>query len=348
MKKMLKYLLFLIIFLFAGFAVFLIYATLDDYKPDEKTIVLQSENADMLSDTLELNMMSWNIGYCGLNAETDFFYDGGKHVRPEEEVVIANLEAVKQFLKSNSDIDIFLLQEVDKNSKRSYGLNEYDSLKSVFPDYQDAYGKNYDVFFVPQPMFRPMGRVNSGLMTLSKYKPESAVRFSFPGNFSWPLGLFFLDRCFLVNQYTLQNDKELLVINTHNSAYDDGSLRDRQLSYLKDFILSEYKKGNYVIVGGDWNQCPADFKAAFPQNKMDNENRKDIPSGYLPEWTWAYDNSVPSNRRVSAPYNPESSLTTVIDYFLLSPNIELKKIKTKHLNFKNSDHNPVFIRLKLK
>ena len=79
-------------------------------------------------------------------------------------------------------------------------------------------------------------------MTLSKYDAASSVRFSFPGNFSWPLGLFFLDRCFLVNRYTLKNEKELLVINTHNSAYDDGSLRDEQLKFLKDFIQAEYKR----------------------------------------------------------------------------------------------------------
>ena len=25
-------------------------------------------------------------------------------------------------------------------------------------------------------------------------------------------------------------------------------------------MLEEYEKGNYIVVGGDWNQCPPDFK----------------------------------------------------------------------------------------
>src|SRR3712207_9581560 len=44
-------------------------------------------------------------------------------------------------------------------------------------------------------------------------------------------------------------------INTHCSAYDKGGkMKLEQMKYLSQFIDSEYKKGNYVLVGGDWNQ----------------------------------------------------------------------------------------------
>jgi len=348
MKKIIKYFLLTIVIFVAVFAVFLVYATFADYRPDEQTILSTSEEPGMLSDTLEINLMAWNIGYCGLNAEMDFFYDGGEHVRPDRETSKRNLDGVRDFLKSTENIDFFLLQEVDVDSKRSYGTNQFDSIVAGFPDFETSYSKNYDVFFVPQPLFNPMGRVNSGLMTLSKFGSESSVRYSFPGNYSWPLGLFFLDRCFVMTRYAVQNEKELIVINTHNSAYDDGSLRDQQMSYLKEIVKDEFSKGNYVIVGGDWNQCPPDFKPNFKDNLMDNESRKDIASTHFADWTWAYDSTTPTNRRVVAPYDKSKTLTTVIDFFLLSPNIELKKVETKSLDFQYSDHNPVFLKLKLK
>jgi hypothetical protein len=74
-----------------------------------------------------------------------------------------------------------------------------------------------------------------------------------------------------------------------------------------------------------------------------------LNSDYLPaDWTWAYDNKIPSNRTVIAPYNPSETTTTVIDFFLLSPNISSVSIKCVDLGFQNSDHNPVIMQAKLK
>jgi hypothetical protein len=43
-------------------------------------------------------------------------------------------------------------------------------------------------------------------MTLSGPYPLSvSSATAFPGNYSWPMSLFMLDRCFLVNRYTLAN-----------------------------------------------------------------------------------------------------------------------------------------------
>jgi exonuclease III len=43
----------------------------------------------------------------------------------------------------------------------------------------------------------------------------------------------------------------------------------------------------------------------------------------------------------------DQTFTTVIDYFLLSPNIELLEVKGIDEGFENSDHNPVSMRIKL-
>lgn len=348
MKKVIKFLLLIVVIVVIAFAFFLIYATLNDYKPEEKITVFKSESPDLVEFKSEISLIIWNIGYCGLNKEMDFFYDGGKNVRPSEEKVKDNIQGVKSYLSKNENVDFLLLQEVDKDSKRSYNFNEFDTIANMFKERNSTYGKNYDVFFVPTPPTDPMGSVNGGLMTVSKYKPKESVRYSFPGNYEWPTGLFMLDRCFLVNRYNLANDKELLVINTHNSAYDDGSLKSQQMDYLKLFLKEEYKKGNYVIVGGDWNQCPPNFTPDFKENIQDNENRTDIETKYLPNWKWLFDNSLPTNRRVSSPYEKGKTLTTVIDFYLLSPNIESISVKNIDVGFKFSDHQPVKAVIKLK
>lgn len=341
MKKITGIIFGLIIAVALGFAGLIGYATLSDFRPDPTTRVFENKDAAAIESRKTYSLMIWNLGYGGLGRDMDFFYDGGKQVRPEKQVVKKNITAIEAFISKQVDVDFFLLQEVDQNSKRSYGMDEYGRITDLFPGFQSGFGKNYDVFFVPVPVFNPLGHVLSGLQSLSGFEPVSIDRYSFPGNFDWPMGLFMLDRCFLVARYRLDTGKELLVINTHNSAYDDGTLRKQQLVYLKEFLIQEYEKGNHVIVGGDWNQCPPDFKPEFKFNLMDNENRMNIDASYLPGWKWAYDETVPTNRRLVAPYNEKSTLTTVIDFFLLSPNINITKVQGIHLNFEHSDHNPV-------
>lgn len=347
MKALKTFFIYLIIIVVASFAGFIIFMVSTDYKPPETTGVYKGEDPEVLSDTGTYSLLIWNIGYCGLSAGMDFFYDGGEQVRPERNIVKRNLNGVKDALMDHKDKDFLLLQEVDKNAKRSYGINQYKALTKWFDGYTSTYGKNYDVPFVPVPIRAPMGHVNAGVMTISRPQPETSVRHDFPGEFPFPENLFMLDRCFLVNRYTLANSRELVLVNTHNSAYDGGVLKQKEMEHLKAFLQQEWENSNYIIVGGDWNQCPPEFTPDFDGNTMDNTNRTDIPPDYLPEWTWAYDNSVPTNRRVMKPYKKGASPTTVIDFYLLSPNIQLKEVNTINMDFKYSDHQPVELKVQL-
>ena len=348
MKKLLKFLIYLILLVILAFGFLIVYGTISDYKPEPQELIYTGTTPDVIADSAEINLMIWNIGYAGLSEDMDFFYDGGENVYPKEEISLINLGQMSEYIKKNNEIDVWMFQEIDQSSRRSHFKNQYKAISQLMPTYIPTFGTNYDVFFVPLPFTNPMGAVFSGVATYSKFTPENATRYSFPGNYEWPKGLFMLDRCFLVNRYKVSNGKELLLINTHNSAYDDGTLRTQQLEHLKKLLDEEYKKGNYVVVAGDWNQSPAGFVPHFENNIMDNEERMDIPVDYMADWTWAFDSSIPTNRRVIAPYDAQKTLTTVIDYYLLSPNIEKLELNGVHLNFKNTDHNPVFIKIKLK
>lgn len=348
MKKLLRVLLHIVSGMIFIFLIFLLFISITDFKPEEQILVYSNENPDSLPSWTEYDFLIWNIGYCGLDESMDFFYDGGKQVRPSKQNVVRNLDAVRDFLAKNDTVEFILLQEVDRDSRRSFGINLFDSIDQKMDDYHSAFGINYKVPFVPLPPANPMGRVYSGLQSLSKYVPAEVVRHTFPGNYNWPMGVFMLDRCFMVSRFNLSGGHELVVVNTHNSAYDDGSLRAGQMDYLKDFLLEEYGKGNFVVVGGDWNQSPAGFPGVFNGQVFDNENYTTIAESYPAEgWVWVWDGSTPTNRRVKTPYTRGETPVTLIDFYLLSPNIQAVQIKTVDLDFKNSDHQPVFLKLHL-
>ena len=348
MKSFIKMLVYLLVFVAIVFGGFLLYMTLDDYSPEYKTVISENSNPTVIADSAELNLFSWNIGYCGLNKEMDFFYSGGTQVYPDKDVVFANVEGVKNQVNEVQPIDFMLFQEVDKSSLRSHFTNQVDTLSNMFRNYSSTFAKNYDVAFVPMPLSKPMGSVNSGLLTISKYIPISSVRYSYEGNFVWPKALFMLDRCYMVNRYKLSNGKQLLMINTHNSAYDTGGLRKAQMIQIREFVKKEYELGNYIIVGGDWNQCAPGFKDRFSKDKMDFDSKLDIEEGFMSDgWTWFYDNREPTNRRNKIDYKQGITATTVIDFFLLSPNIEANDIQNISNGFTYSDHQPVKASVKL-
>ncbi|MDB5226525.1 MAG: endonuclease/exonuclease/phosphatase family protein, partial [Bacteroidota bacterium] len=183
----------------------------------------------------------------------------------------------------------------------------------------------------------------------SFYKYSDAgtpVKYAFPSNFSWPKGLFFLDRCFMKIRFDLKNGKQLVVINTHNSAYDGGELKKKEMAYFKKFLEEEYEKGNYVIVGGDWNQIPPGYK---PLKENSGYEEMHVPANFAGEgWTFAFDGNTPSNRKVDKAYEPGKTYTTVIDFYLLSPNVELIEVKGLPNGFEYSDHQPVRMVCRLK
>jgi exonuclease III len=340
MKKVFNFLLITIISIVLFFGLFLLFITLTDYKPlpVEK---ISEEKGDVINIYDTLTIFSWNIGYCGLDKDMSFFYDGGEKMRTTKQQTINNLNNIRYHIKMNDSVDFYILQEVDINSHRSYGINEYDSILIILKEFKGYFATNYKVPFIPMPVTNPMGKVNGGLASFSNRKAFKVTRHAFEGNYSWPTGLFFLDRCFMVQRFYTSNGKELLIINTHNSAFDDGSLRLRQMQMIKEFLQKEYNKGNYIIVGGDWNQEPPQKGIKENIYKEKHLTRIRIAYDFMSGgWQWCAIEDAPTNRLIDKAYNPDSTITTTIDFFLLSPNLKCISQNNIDLKFENSDHNP--------
>ncbi len=325
-------------------------AVLTDWQPKGISRLIpvgQSGKQSLVPDTL--SFYTWNIGYAGLGAEMDFFYDGGSQVRASRELHAKYLEAIAAFLASSDSVDFFLLQEVDSASDRTYGTDEYTKCRESLPAFASSFAKNYDVNFVPVPYTNPMGKAHAGLSSFFRYPAVSADRHQYPGELPFFQRLFLLDRCAQVLRFEAKSGKQLVVINTHNTTYDDGEVKELEMEYLKIFFLEEYNKGNYVIAGGDWNQCPPFFD---PRRLGMGDNSGcegfTIPAEILPEdWIWVWDPEIPSNRKLDEVYNPETARLSWIDFYVVSPNVRVLRCHGVEQGFAFSDHHPVFLKIAL-
>ena len=195
------------------------------------------------------------------------------------------------------DADIYLLQEVDENSTRSYGTNEMLSFSEGRNAHSSVYALNYSCPFVPFP-WPPIGKVNSGILTTADYAVQggSAERIALPCPFSWPVRTANLKRCLLVSALPHRRtlDKELVVVNLHLEAYDDGEGKAAQTAMLFDILESEYAEGNYVIAGGDFNQTFPGTLDKWPIRAGEVWTPGVLEAESLPEgWSYVYDDSSP-------------------------------------------------------
>lgn len=352
-KYILKYLLYIVLAAVLAIAGLLGYSTFTDYKPEPSETLAINGKAITIEGTT-FSFLIWNVGYCGLGKEMDFFNDGGKTVRASKELTDKYVTGVSGFVAGNDSVDFILLQEVDKDSKRSYNIDEEERLSSALPSFARSFALNYNCKFVPVPFqfpYEPYGKTYGGLLSFSRYTPVSSTRYQYPGGFSWPTSLYMLDRCMQVLSYKLPNGKELQVINTHNTAYDEtGEIKKTEMEFIKKFLDSETAKGNYVVMGGDWNQAPPGFDALqFNKNIASGYTMQSIDSTLIPKnWSVVYDKTKPTNRANLTEYRPGETFTTLIDFFITSPNIEVVAVKTIDLGFVNSDHQPVYLKVRLK
>ncbi len=344
----------LFVLLFALFLIgFIIYMIVTDYKPGSvKQIEIKGECKSNAPDNNKFSIITWNIGYASLGKEMDFFYEGGDMTRPTEKLFNKYWKNIKKFISDQDIVDFILIQEVDVHSKRSFYTNEKEAVENILPDHCIVFAVNYDVKYVPLPLLEPMGKVKSGMITASMYFPVDVIRNAYPNIASWPNRLFLLDRCFIETRYKLDNNKELVIFNTHNSVYVyDDSLRNIELRIIKEKMINEYVNGNYVVAGGDWNLNPAfgaNMSIRFENNDIFKPTTLSMKENFLPaKWKYAYDKTYPTNRDLDSPYNKGRSGTTIIDYFIVSPNIEIDTVKTINMGFENTDHHPVFMNFKL-
>ena len=357
-RKILRLMLSLALFLLMLFAGVLEYLTLTEYRPAERERVsVESGGRALIGAGDPFTVVTWNCGYGALGDNADFFMDGGKSVfTADKERVRLNIAKITDAL-AQMQPDVIFLQEVDRDSARSRGIEEVIELSNTLQEkydmiYTSAFAGNFKVRFVPFPV-PPIGRVNSGLVTFSDALARDAERIQLPIPFKWPVRLANLKRCLLVERLPLQNvDRELVLINLHLEAFDNGEGKEAQTVMLREILEEEAANGNYVIAGGDFNQSFSNTDISdYPLREGVWAPGHIDTSEFTDGWQCLMDASVPTCRSLDKPYagaDKDTFQYYVIDGFIVSSNIEVKSVQTQDLGFVNSDHNPVLMECVLK
>jgi len=344
MKRILMWVLSILMVPVLIFVLFLAYSITTEYKPDEveEGIILNEKTVNEV-EMSSFQVTTYNIGYCGLDAAQDFFMDGGTMSRSSSlEQTEKNLFGVLKFM-TETESDAYLLQEVDEDSSRSFKINQVERIVEEFPSYSSTFAYNFRTGWVPVPVANPMGKAISGLLTLSKMNPDTTTRYQLPGDEPIPNRYFDLKRAILMNTYPLDNGKTLILMNVHLSAFDKGGLiRAQQVEWLISYIEEIYDPNeNYFIIGGDWNHL-------LSQELLDRiEGEPESWIAVIPDsleatgFKLVYDDTVNTVRSLITPYEPGVSFETVIDGFLVSPNVKVVSVMGHDLGFKDSDHQPV-------
>ena len=323
--------------------------------------VVNNQTAELKSDG-EYSVMIYNIGFGAYDKDYSFFMDVGfmedgtrvvgKHSRgSSKEQVLTNVNGMIDSAVA-VDADFYMFQEVDIEATRSYKINQKDMITKAFPSYSNVFAENMHTPYLFYPFTEPHGKTTAGLLTLSKYDIDEAERRSYPVGTGFPERHTELDRAFTISRCPVDNGKELVLINSHMSAYDKGGVyREKQLELLNSVMLTEYNKGNYVIVGGDFNHTLFDSDKAFESKQLYPAwisilDENDIVDGVHLVRPTNYD-TVATCRGADIPYEKGVTYRCIVDGFLVSENIDAEATNID-LEFLYSDHNPVQMTFRFK
>ena len=301
------------------------------------------------------SISTYNIGFGAYDQDFSFFMDGGESSwAKSEESDRACVEGAAEYVKEKLNPDFALWQEVDIDGTRSYHINQYEILKNTFNNFDSAFIQNYDSPFLFYPFNQPHGKNKSGLVMTSSVDMESVLRRKLPVS-ETVSRILDLDRCYSITRIPVENGKYLSIFNIHMSAYGGSEeVRQGQIErFTKDF-KREYKAGNYVICGGDYNH---DLKL---QSKDENNKvywaqyfpREELPKGFSFCMDGLSDeereNLHDTCRVADEPYEKGKTYVITVDGFIVSDNVECVSYENVDLQYKYSDHDPVYMEFKLK
>jgi endonuclease/exonuclease/phosphatase family metal-dependent hydrolase len=283
-----------------------------------------------------LSIISFNIGYLsGMN--------NNMPVRPDEEFFRNNLDHAIEIFREKSPV-FMGFQEIDYRSKRSFDMNQMDSIADHTGFTFGAYVVNWDKRYVPFPYWPiryHFGKLISGQGILSKFPILSNKRIVMPKPEGNPFfyNAFYLDRLIQVVEIDVQGSA-LILINVHLEAFDQHT-REIQANIVRE-VAARYIDDYPLILFGDFNSRPP-----FPQVQNNKESTiRTIRSisgiqmtvseeayAYDPQKYYTFDSRDPSE---------------MIDYIFYNDKIVPIEFKVLHDSCEISDHLPVFFKFIIK
>ncbi|MEE4279375.1 MAG: endonuclease/exonuclease/phosphatase family protein [Halieaceae bacterium] len=320
----------------------------------EAVPVHNSDRTPVLRAGQTLRILSWNVQFMAGNSNNHFFYDDGPDPWPDAETVAEVTQRVAAFI-AEQDPDLVLLQEVDDLAARTHMQDQSDALLSYLPQYSAHVETFYwKAAYVPHPSIR--GRVGMKLLVLSKYRLGAATRHALSPITSDDIltRQFNLKRAMLEVHMPVDGAQDLVLINTHLSAFAQGSdTMLRQIAEVRE-RLEDLTVETPWVLAGDFNLLPSEEALLAKAELRSHYN----PQGTELQPLISRYPSLPALTDTQAdperwytympPSDPQRRPDRTIDYIFHSPRIE--RIDGRVLGGEArrlSDHLPLLIELKL-
>ena len=336
MNRFIPYGLIFLVLISSVIAAFYFWAGSPNLKIHQYALVKSYPTGSSLPGQDTLSIITFNIGYLsGMNNNLP--------VKPDEEFFRNNLDHAIEIFRERSPA-FMGFQEIDYSSKRSFGMNQMDSIAYHAGFTFGAYVVNWDKRYVPFPYWPiryHFGKIISGQGILSKFPILSNKRIVMPKPEGNPFfyNAFYLDRLIQVVEIDVQGTT-LILINAHLEAFDKNT-RELQANIVKE-VAARYMDGNPMLLFGDLNSRPP-----FPGVKNNEEGTiRDILSingiqmtvseeAYVsdPQQYYTFDSRHPSE---------------MIDYIFYNEKIVPIECKVLHESHGISDHLPVFFKFIIK
>ncbi len=336
----------IILILFAAFVSWVWFSTFqpDQTQPAKVDNINNNGVAPPLPNGGEFKLLSWNVQFMA-GKGYQFYYGGGPDRRPSPEDITETTKEVARIIKAE-DPDLVLLQEVDDGAKRTDHENQLENLLDLLPD---EYGSFSSAFywksaFSPHPKI--MGSTGTKLSVISKYEIEKATRHQLPLKpDNWLVKQFDLKRAVLEVELSRKGGKNLLVFNTHLTAFAHGSdVRKRQIDEISSLLTERENEDFPWVLGGDFNlRPPGSENGRGEVIKPLFENYQAVP-GYE-----EVNGPNPEDWYTHFPNDPEiKEPNKTIDYFFISEELGLGEHYVRRKDTLDiSDHLPLVIKVNI-
>jgi endonuclease/exonuclease/phosphatase family metal-dependent hydrolase len=281
--------------------------------------------------------MTYNIGY--LSGMTN-----NQSVKRPKSLFTNNMKTFLQYLEENP-AEVIAFQEIDYDSRRSYYIDQLQTIavKAGYP--YGAKAVNWDKRYVHFPYWPPsvhFGKTISGQAVLSRYPILDTERIVLQkrGDTPFYYNTFYLDRLIQVVKNKIAAHT-LVVLNVHLEAWEQKT-RENQAKRVLD-IYRYYKDKYPVLVVGDFNALPP---AALQKKNFADESNSDFTQDKTIEIILS-EKSLKTAFPGSTFTFPADKPTRKLDYIFYEHE-KMNLLDTRVVYIDSSDHLPLVMQFSFK
>ena len=297
-----------------------------------------------------ITLLSWNIQFSA-GRRHHFFYDGGSAVRVPEGDVRATQAGQAALLRAEAP-DLLLLQEVDRDSRRTHRIDQLPPLLAAADARRWVSTPYHRVRYVPYPLPTMLGRVDLHLAIASRTALTPGARLPLPRLRESRLRQAFNLQRAVVSAFAPIAGwaRPLEVAVTHLSAFSrgDGTMA-RQVAVLESWMATREAAGQPFVLAGDLNLLPpGDDPTRLPDGRAlyaDQPNPLERLTARFrtaePPGSW-----LDPGQRTYLPFGADRA-DRKIDWVFVGPGLDVLEAGPRPDPEGLSDHLPLRVRVRL-